>query len=237
MDTPYVRQYVEDRDLTAWFLLDMTPSVDFGTVETDRQKRTVLVEFVGTLARLLTRRGNRIAAQFYGAGVERTIPPTGGRVAVLRLMKDLADHPRLASAPLTNLGDLLESAGRTIRRRSLVFVVSDFISEPGWERPLNLLARRHELICVRLSDPRETELPDVGAVVIQDAETGEQMVVDTHDKGFRRRFAAAAAARDGEIRTAFGRAGVDAAVLSTDEDLLGAIVRMAELRRRRRRAA
>jgi uncharacterized protein (DUF58 family) len=237
MDVPYVRQYVEDRDLTAWFLLDLTPSVDFGTVETDREKRSVLVEFVATLSRLLTRRGNRIAAQFFGAGVERTIPPAGGRPAVLRLMKDLMEHPRLASAPLTDLSPMLERAGSAIRRRSLVFLVSDFISEPGWERPLSLMARRHELICVRLTDPRETQLPDVGHLMIQDAETGEQLLVDTHDRGFQRRFAEASAARETQIRASFARAGTEAMALSTEDDLVAAIVRMAELRRRRRRAA
>jgi uncharacterized protein (DUF58 family) len=237
MDVPYVRQYVEDRDLTAWFLLDLTPSVDFGTVETDREKRSVLVEFVATLARLLTRRGNRVAAQFFGAGVERIIPPAGGRPAVLRLMKELMEHPRLASAPITDLAPMLEGAGGAIRRRSLVFVVSDFISEPGWERPLSLMARRHELICVRLTDPRETQLPDVGHLMMQDAETGEQLLVDTHDRGFRRRFAEASAARETQIKTSFARAGTESMALSTDDDLVAAIVRMAELRRRRRRAA
>jgi uncharacterized protein (DUF58 family) len=237
MDVPYIRQYVEDRDLTAWFLLDLTPSVDFGTVESDRHKRTVMVEFVGTLARLLTRRGNRVGAQFFGSRVERVIPPAGGRPSVLRLMNDLMEHPRLASAPLTDLAPLLEHAARSIRRRSLVLIVSDFISEPGWERPLNVLARRHELMCVRLVDPRETSLPDVGYLMMQDAETGEQLIVDTHDAGFRRRFAEAAQAREAHIRSAFARAGVEAVTLSTEDDLVAAFVRMAELRRRRRRVA
>ncbi len=89
MDTPYVREYHEDREITAWFLLDLSPSVDFGTVDTDRQKRTVLVDFVTTLARLLTRRGNRVGAIFYGNQVERTIPARGGRDQVLRLIDDL----------------------------------------------------------------------------------------------------------------------------------------------------
>ena len=107
MDTPYVRQYHEDREITAWFLLDLSPSVDFGTVETERLKRTVLIDFVTTLARLLTRHGNRVGAVFYGSRVERTIPARGGRVQVLRLIDDLLRQPQLTSAPFTDLSPLL----------------------------------------------------------------------------------------------------------------------------------
>jgi uncharacterized protein (DUF58 family) len=235
MDTPYVREYHEDREITAWFLLDLSPSVDFGTVDTDRLKRTVLIDFVTTLARLLTRRGNRVGAMFYGSRVEHMIPARGGRVQVLRLVEDLLRQPRLESAPFTDLSPLLEAGHRTIKRRSLVVIVSDFISEPGWERPLNLLNRRHEVLAVRLVDPREVELPDVGPLIMEDAETGEQLYVDTHDEGFRHRFQAAAGARELAVAEAFRRAGVEAVSLSTDDDLVRAIVRMATLRRRRRR--
>ena len=166
MDTPYVREYVEDREITAWFLLDLSPSVDFGTAEIDRLKRSVLVDFVTTLARLLTRHGNRVGAVFYGSRVERTIPARGGRVQVLRLINDLLGQPRLPSAPFTNLTPLLEAGHHAIKGRSLIFVISDFISTPGWERPLNLLTQRHEVLAVRLFDRREVELPDVGPLIM-----------------------------------------------------------------------
>jgi uncharacterized protein (DUF58 family) len=233
--TPYVREYVEDREITAWFLLDLSPSVDFGTPDTEREKRTVLIDFVTTLARLLTRHGNRVGAIFYGHQVERTIPPRGGRVQVLRILNDLMRQPRLPAAPFTDLAPLLEAGEQTIKRRSMVFVISDFISTPGWERPLNLLTQRHEVMAVRLFDRREVELPDVGAVLVEDAETGEQMYIDTHDKGFRTRFRAASERREATLREAFRLAGVDAVSLSTDEDLVSAIVRMSTIRRRRRR--
>ena len=235
MDTPYVREYVEDREITAWFLLDLSPSVDFGTAVTERQKRTVLIDFVTTLARLLTRHGNRVGAVFYGGQVERTIPARGGRIQVLRLINDLLRAPRLDSSPETDLSTLLEAGQHSIKGRSLVFVVSDFISVPGWERPLNLLTQRHEVLAVRLFDRREIELPDVGPLIMQDAETGEQLYVDTHDKGFRRRFQEAAEQRELTLRDTFKRSGVDAVSLATDEDLVEAIVRMATLRQRRRR--
>ncbi len=233
--TPYVRQYIEDREITAWFLLDLSPSVDFGSAESERLKRDVLVDFVTTLARLLTRRGNRVGAIFYGRQVDHTIPARGGRVHVLRLLNDLLQQPRLPGAPFTDLTPLMQAGQKMIKRRSLLFVISDFISAPGWERPLNLLTRRHEVMAVRLFDRREVELPDVGPLLMEDAETGEQLYVDTHDKAFRRRFLEASERREATLRDAFRRSGVDAVSLSTEEDLVGAIVRMATLRRRRRR--
>jgi uncharacterized protein (DUF58 family) len=231
---PHVREYHEDRELTAWFLLDLSPSVDYGTVGDGRLKRTVLIDFVGTLARVLTRRGNRVGALVYGAGVQQTVPVASGRIAVLRLVETLLGQPMLAGAPATDLGELLGAGVRTARRRSLVVIVSDFISAPGWERPLHLLNERHELLAVRLVDPREQALPDVGIVTIQDAETGEQLEVDTGDRGFRERFAVAARDREAAIDGALRHAGVDAASLSTEDDLVRAIVRMAADRRRRR---
>ena len=234
MDAPFIREYHEDREITAWFLLDLSPSVDFGTTESERLKRSVLIDFVTTLARVLTRHGNRVGAVFYGSQVDRTIPARGGRVQVLRLVNDLLNHPRQTGAPFTDLGPLLQAGHRTIKGRALVFVISDFISAPGWERPLSLLTQRHEVLAVRLFDRREVELPDVGPLLMEDAETGEQLYVDTHDQGFRKRFREAAELRETTLRDAFKRAGVDAVSMSTDEDLVSAIVRMAAQRQRRR---
>ena len=233
MNTPYVRQYVEDRDITAWFLLDLSPSVDFGTAH--GLKRAVLIDFVTTLARLLTRHGNRVEAMFYSDRIGRTIPARGGRIQVLRLVNDLLKQPLLPRAPFTDLTPLLAGGLGVIKRRSLVFIVSDFISAPGWERPLSLLNQRHEVLAIRLWDPREVELPDIGAMILEDAETGEQIYVDTHDKMFRQRFAEAARQREMSLEQTFKRAGVDVLPLSTGEDLVHAIVRFAALREQRRR--
>jgi len=148
MDTPYIRQYVEDREITAWFLLDLSPSMDYGSTAT--LKRTRLIDFVTTMARILTRHGNRVGAVFYGRRVERTIPARGGRLQVLRLVNELLKQPYLARAPFTKLSALLEGGLNAIKKRSLIFVVSDFISEPGWERPMKQINQRHELIAVRL---------------------------------------------------------------------------------------
>jgi uncharacterized protein (DUF58 family) len=233
MNTPYVRQYMEDREVTAWFLLDLSPSVDFGTVQT--LKRTMLINFVATLARLLTRHGNRVGAIFYGSRVERLIPARGGRMQVLRLINDLLKQPPLPRAPFTDLTPLLAGGLNAIKRRSLVFIISDYISMPGWERPLSLLNRRHEVLAVRLWDPREVELPDIGPIIMEDAETGEQVYVDTHDRRFRAQFAQATRQREAALNEAFRCAGVDMLSLSTEEDMVRAIVRFATLRQQRRK--
>jgi uncharacterized protein (DUF58 family) len=235
MGTPYVREYHEDREVTAWFLLDMSPSVDFGSAAV--KKRALSVEFVTVLVRLLTRHGNRVGAIFYGDAVERVIPPRTGRRHVLHLLDRLLKAPELPRSQATNLVGFLEAAMQFMPRRSLVFLLSDFISAPGWGKPLAYLAQRHEVLAVRLHDPLERELPDLGMLVIEDAETGEQLFVDTHDRAFRRRFAAAAQRRESELRAAFRQAGVDALELATDDDLTDAILRFVDLRKRRTRLA
>lgn len=234
LQTPYVREYNEDREVTAWFLLDLSPSVDFGSRV---KKRSVSTDFVTVLARLLTRHGNRVGALFYGDRVDAVIPARGGRRHVLHVLHTLLSRPERSHSAATNLGDFMRAAFQIMRRRSLVFIVSDFISTPGWAEALAHLAQRHEIVAIRLYDPLEMELPDLGLLVIQDAETGEQLFVDTHDRGFRKRFAALAERREQELRSAFRRAGVDALELSTDDDLVDAILRFADLRRRRSQLA
>ncbi|MDH5245421.1 MAG: DUF58 domain-containing protein [Betaproteobacteria bacterium] len=235
LQTPYVREYNEEREVAAWFLLDLSASVDFGSRDT--KKQAVSGEFVAVLARILTRHGNRVGALFYGDRVDSVIPPRGGRRQVLHLMHRMRNRPARAETGATDLGELLRAAYTMAPRRSLIFVVSDFISAPGWAEPLAHLAQRHDVVAVRLYDPLEMELPDLGMLVVQDAETGEQLFVDTHDRGFRRRFEAAAKAREAELRAAFGNAGVDALELSTHDDLVDSILRFADLRRQRSRLA
>jgi uncharacterized protein (DUF58 family) len=199
-----------------------------------RPKEQVLVDLVTTLARLLTRGGNRVGAILYNNRLEKTIPPRGGRNQVLRLARELlrkAEPPRKTT---TDLNVLLNAGLNTFRRRSLVFVISDFISEAGWERPLSLLNRRHELIAIRLWDAREIELPDAGMIVLEDAETGEYLTVDTSSPEFRRRFLAAAERREALLKEMLQRAGTDLYTISTEQELVGALVRMAALRKKKR---
>jgi uncharacterized protein (DUF58 family) len=231
LQTPYVREYREDRELAAWFLLDLTASIDFGSHATSKQ--AVARDFIALLARVLTRRGNRAGMMIYGGKVDTVIPPGAGRRHVLQLVNRMLRRPPSPPGE-TDLAELLGTALRALRRRALVFVVSDFISKPGWAPLLARLAQRHEVIAIRLYDALESELPDLGALSFEDAETGEQMWLDTHDAGFRQRFAAAAEKREAALRSALRDAGVDTLELSTDDDLVETILRFADLRKRRR---
>jgi len=235
LQTPYVREFTEDRELNAWFLLDLSGSVDFGSQE--RTKRAVSAEFVAVLARLLTRHGNRVGALLYGNQVDAVLPARGGRMHVLNLLQRMRTFQAPRAPSETQLHKLLQSAQQMIPRRSMLFVVSDFISAPGWAEALARLSQRHEVLAVRLYDAAELELPDLGLVTIQDAETGDQLFVDTHDPGFRRRFVEAAERHENLLYEGFLKAGVDTLELATDDDLVDAVLRFAEMRRQRSRLA
>jgi len=241
LNTPHVRVFTEDREMSAWFLLDLSPSVNFGPQ--GNAKRDILTGFVAVLSRLLTRHGNRVGAMLYGAGgadtraVDSVLPPRSGRAHVLHLVHQLLKPAPTLQSGSTELHLLLQAALGTLRRRSTVFVVSDFISAPGWEKPLAQLARRHDVVSVRLLDPLELELPDVGLVTLRDAESGEQLQVDTHDSGFRHRFARLAAQREAVLREGLAKAGADTLELRTDDDLVDALLRFMDLRQRRVRPA
>jgi uncharacterized protein (DUF58 family) len=234
LQQPYVRQFIEDRDLSAWFLLDLSGSVDFGSAEVT--KLAVSTGFVATLARVITRRGNRVGAVLYGSQVEGVMPPRASRLHVLEMLQRMrTPRPRTATGSSTALADLLRAADGVIKRRGLVFVLSDFISQPGWEEALARLARRHDLVAVRLWDPLEMALPDAGLLTVQDAETGEQLFIDTSDPAFRERYAEQAQAQEDEVLDGLARSGADVVELATDDDLLDALLRFADLRRRRAR--
>jgi uncharacterized protein (DUF58 family) len=234
LNQPHVRQFTEERELSAWFLLDLSASISHGS--RDETKLDVSTEFVAVLARLLTRQGNRVGAMFYRSAVDAILPPRSGRAQVLQLLKAMAaTAPTTSARRETALAELLRSAEAGIRRRSLVVVVSDFISTPGWQAAIGRLARRHEVIAVRLWDAAELVLPGVGLLTVEDAETGAQLLIDTDDAGFRSRYEALAAEQEALIRDGLNRAGVDTLELATGEDLFAAVMRFAAMRRLRLR--
>jgi uncharacterized protein (DUF58 family) len=234
LSIPHVREFMEDRDLNAWFLLDLSPSIDFGS---QRRKREVSESFVAVMATLVLRHGNRAGAVLYGNAVDTVLPAKSGRMHVLHLMQRMRARGTAAAGGTTRLADLIERARPSMKRRSAVFVVSDFISESGWETSLARLARRHDVVAVRLYDPLEMQLPQLGMVLMQDAETGEQIFVDTEARGFRQRFEAAAERREDALRSSLARAGVDTLELPTDADLGDSILSFVDARRQRSRLA
>jgi len=251
MGEPYVRQYIEDREITGWLLLDLSPSVDFGTANS--RKSDLVVDFAGVISRLLTRHGNKVGAILFSNAVDEVLPARGGQVQTLRILHQLVREDTeaggrsrttakggpaaIAKGGVTDLKAILDRAGQTLRRRSLIFVVSDFISEAGWEEPLGRLAQRHEVLAVWLTDPREEDMPEIGPLVLEDAETGQQVYVDTRDAGFQRRFRALVQERRERIERTFARNGIDAMRLTTDGNMVKEIARFAHLRRESRRRA
>jgi len=234
---PHVRDDLEDRELGAWFVLDLSPSVDFGSgAVTKRQSAAALCGLFGLL---LLRHGNRFGA-IRADGLRREVlPARSGRTHLMRLLDWIDQRPAaLAPAPaeagssgLTDLGALLGAAGGIARRRSLVVVLSDFISTPGWQPALARLSLRHDVLAVRLVDPVERALPDLGLVPMRDAETGDWMMVDTHDPDWRARHDQLAQEREEALRGDLAAAGVDAMELGTDEDPGEALAALLQLRR------
>ena len=232
MDSPFVRQYDEDRDLTAWFLIDRTASMTFG--HGGRSKADVVAEVAVALARVLSNRGNRIGALLWNGGIERTLQPRTGRPQVLRLARHLLAEP-VADATETSLQHMLETGASLARRRSMVFIVSDFVSEPGWDAAMRRLSARHDVAAIRVLDTQEVQLPNAGLVVVQDAETGEQITVDTANPRFRERFFAAAEAREQRLSDEATRAGVDLHTITTEDDVARALLQMVADRKGRAR--
>lgn len=234
LQVPHVREHQEDREVAAWLLLDLSGSVDFGSANIS--KRMLSLEFSAVVARLLTRRGNRIGALIHSGSHQDDVfvQAKSGRRHVLHLMRSI-DAASTGGTPhdATELGAVLSNGLAAIRRRSVIFVVSDFITLPGWDRSLSLLARRHDVVAVRLFDPLEIELPDLGMIALRDAETGEMLWVDSSDPKFRQRFADAAADREQKLRDALARTGVDCLELATDEALDESLVRFLQFRKRR----
>ena len=230
-DVMHVREYLEDREVTAWLLLDASASMEFGPVQ--RRKHLVLTEVAATVAQLLSRGGNRVGALFFDAGVRETIPPGHGRNHVLRILARML-APRSAEKGVTDLGVALRAALGILRRRSLVVIVSDFLSEPGWQGLLSQLARRHDVVAIQVVDRREFELPAAGMIYVEDAETGEVIFVDTDDPGFQQRLREQADERQSTLVADLRSAGLDLFTVSTDEDLVRALFRISQLRRRRR---
>ncbi|MDG4830994.1 DUF58 domain-containing protein [Solwaraspora sp. WMMD1047] len=232
LDEPFVRQYTEDRDLTGWLVLDRSASMTPGGAGPG--KADVLTDLAICLARLLSGSGNRVGAILYDNQRQQVIPPRTGRTQTLRLAHELGRPVEPGGGTTTDLAAMLRLAAGTARRRSLIFVVSDFIGEPGWEAPLARLAHRHEVIVLRVVDPAELDLPDLGLVLVEDAETGEQLLVDTSDPHLRQRLTAEVRAREATLAAAMSRAGVAAHRITTDHDLTRTLVDLARRSGRRR---
>jgi uncharacterized protein (DUF58 family) len=226
---PYVRQTVADRELETWIVADLSPSLDFGTANSE--KRQLVLAGITAVAHLTVRSGNRIGAIVTTGESSYRIPARAGVVHARHLVGKIAQTPRATTAGRGDLGAAIDQLRRPPRRRGLVAVVSDFLGDGSWERPLRALSGRHQLLGIEIVDPRELELPRAGLVTFADPETGSQLEVQTSDAGLRARYADAAAAQRAQIATTLRHAGAAHLQLRTDRDWIADVVRFVIARR------
>jgi uncharacterized protein (DUF58 family) len=228
---PHVRETIADRELETWAVVDLSPSLDFGTA--DCEKRDLAVAALAAVAHLTRGGGNRIGA-IVSTGAETVrIPARGGLAHTRMVVRRVAEVPRAGDGTRGDLTAALEQLRRPPRRRGLAVVISDFLGEPDWERSLRGLGARHDLLAVEVLDPRELDLPDVGTVVLADPETGRQREVETTPL-LRREYAAAASEHRDRVADALRRCGAAHLRLRTDSDWISDIVRFALARKRTR---
>ncbi len=226
--TPHVKIFEEERELTVMLLVDVSASGNFGTRE--RMKGDLAVEVCSLLAFSAIKNNDKVGLIIFSDRVEKFVPPRKGRRHVLRVLREMLYHEPAGRA--TDLGAALEYLSRIIRRRAVVFVVSDFVSKP-FEKALGVAGRRHDVVALRVRDRRESELPPIGLVELEDAETGERLVVDTSNLDFRAAFASRGEeARAAQDRT-FRRSKVDVVDLSPGRPYLRPLMRFFEERGRR----
>lgn len=226
---PHVRQSYAERALDVWLLVDVSPSIDWGTAR--RTKRGHAQELVTAIAQVVGRHNNRVGAILFAERPLEVLPPAIGRPHLFRLLAKLREVPRRAERGRTDLAAALDLARTAFRRPSVVVVVSDLLVADGWAAALGKLTTRHEVVVLRVVDPRERELPDIGIVTLEDPETGQQLLVDTADGRLRTRFAEAARAQDQRIDRLLATRGVRRVVASTDADLLPPLLELLDRRR------
>ncbi len=237
MSATHVRTTEADRELETWIVADRSPSLDFGTAE--HEKRDVVLAVTAAFGMLTVRAGNRFGILVCGGDQVQRVPETTGRTGLLSALSVLHDTPRRAAGPAPE-GDLaaaLVQLMRTQPRRGQVVVVSDFLDQSDWERPLRALSTKHQVIAVHITDPRELSLPAVGMLAVVDPESGRELTVQTSSATLREKYAAAAAERQLSIRAALTRAGAETLPLSTDRDWVLDTLSFATRRRRDRRMA
>ena len=231
-NVPHVRVNLAERVLVTWLVLDVSPSMSFGTAE--RRKCDVATGAALAVGHVATRRGNRLGVLTFGGREDQTLPPAQGRHGLLGLLTALQEEPELEGGGATSVGSALGRAGAVARQRGLVVVVSDFRGPLDWRPPLLQLLPRHDVLALEIRDRREQELPDVGEVWLVDPETGRQVRVDTRSASLRERFAIAAAEERSGVARVLSALGVSHTVLTTEGDWLRALAVFLQSRSRAR---
>jgi uncharacterized protein (DUF58 family) len=226
---PHVKTFVEERELTVMLLVDMSGSMAFGTLK--NQKRVMAAKLAAMMAFSAITNGDRVGLVAFTDTVEHFIPPKKGRKHVLRIIDKILRFNPVGKG--TNLDEVLNFIGRVQRRKSVVFLISDFMDE-GFEKALNITARRHDLIPIRVVDPAEDELPDLGLLLMEDAETGLPLLVDTGSRSVRQDYAQAQSTGNERFDVQLKKSGVTPVTVHTNtEDYAGPLIKFFRVRARR----
>lgn len=218
----HIRQTIAERELQTWLLIDRSSRLDFGTARCE--KRDLVLAGAAAVGFLTSRDGNQIGAVLAGRGEPEVVPARGSRKHLLRLLHQIAETPREDNSGVTDLSVGLARVSTLARRRGLIAVISDFMVRDGWEDAIAIAGRRHDVLAIQVTDPREYELPNIGVVLVRDPATGQERELQTNKASVRQAFAEAAQERQQKITESFRRARVDHLVLSTDRPWLDDLV-------------
>ena len=222
---PHVKIFEEERELTVMLLIDVSQSSFFGTV--NQLKNEVMTEICAVLAFSAINNNDKVGVAFFSNKVEKYIPPKKGRQHILRIIRELIDFEPQGHG--TDIGQMLEYFNNVVKKRSICFLISDFLAK-AYESPLRIAARRHDVIGLNISDPREEELPDVGLLRARDAESGEMRWIDTSSRRLRERYAAWHQGHLGYFRTTFKKVGADIVNIRTNEPYVNALLKFFQQR-------
>ena len=211
MNAPFVKEFIEERDLTVYIILDISASNEFGF---ERRKRDAGIEIAASLIFSALVNNDRVGMFLCTDRVEEFIPPRKGRSHLFKLLREMIYFEPENRA--TDLDNCIRYASNVAKRKSTIFIISDFITE-DFEKSLRILKNRHEVILVNVSDVRESDIPDIGYVLLEDGETGEQFLLDTSDKGFRERYADIVRQRSEALSERMKRLKVDMINIRTDQ--------------------
>lgn len=223
---PYVKVFEEERELTVLLLVDLSGSAVFGSRQ--RTKRVRIAEIAALLAFSAIQNNDKVGALLFSDRPEKFIPPKKGRQHILRIIRELIEFE--PEHPETNIGEALQYLTNAVKKRSIVFLISDMVdekdSQPRFADQLKIIARKHDLIAIRVYDPLEKELPDAGLLFLQDPETGQPALVDTSDKHFRKQYIASVRQYDEALDNLFSRNGIDRVEIATNQDYVPPLIQL-----------
>jgi uncharacterized protein (DUF58 family) len=212
MNTPFVKEFIEERDLTVYIMLDISASNEFGST---KSKKETNIELAASLMFAALRNNDRVGLCLFTQDVELFIAPRKGKKHILKLIRDMIEfRPKHKT---TDLKKGITFLSKVIKRRSIIFIISDFFTELGYEKQLKILKKRHDVIAINVHDIREQEIPKIGYIELEDEETGEQLLVDTSDASFRKAYVQLVSQKNGELIKALKKLRIDIIQLKSDE--------------------